>query len=583
MARVVKTEAISATSDKRRPLHGYHWLMIVLSLVISLAVAMPTLLSQPPLYLTSAEVTVDPARYGLFFSSSGCPNVEGRQAVLCLAPAYNQIVQQPAAEMLRHEFQRFGTRYVNLIPEDMLNGRIRLTAQALDPTQARDIANRGAHLVAQHIRAAAGRDLLRRLMGHQLYLMYQGQPAENDFDRQIREILAYRVFDITPELLATRPQLSAEDFDDIIRALEVRDDELSMWRRRADLSIQEKNHADLAQRTLRPILLNLQREHRRSETEPSAAFISAQATIPLQPVPQHLLLKSILVFLIGLAGGVLAVAVDRTINIIAKLRELWSYRELIGNLVARDLKARYKGSFLGYLWSLVNPLLMMAIFYVVFRVLLRTNITYFHIFLMAALLPWNFCAGAIMEGMGSIVNNAALVKKVYFPREILPLAAVLSNLINFLLALPVLFFVILLTGASLGWSALFLPVIIIMETIFLLGMALVLSSAAVFFRDTQHIMGVLMQLWFFLTPIFYALEDVVPRLAPYVRWFNPMASLVDFYRDILYGGVARDGALPTPGLPALDGVARTALTVLMILGIGVYIFHRSSGRFGEEL
>jgi len=204
---------------------------------------------------------------------------------------------------------------------------------------------------------------------------------------------------------------------------------------------------------------------------------------------------------------------------------------------------------------------------------------------MVALLPWNYFIGSVSEGMGSIIGNGNLVKKVYFPRELLPISSMLANLVNFMLSLPVLFVIMLITGAPFRPSLLLLlPVLIVIESIFILGLLLFLSSLSVFYRDTTHIMGILLQLWFFVTPIFYPLENIAsPIYAKLVRWLNPMASLIDFYRDILYGGLAKKPDLPTPGLPSLDGVARTALTALLMLGIGAYVFHHYSGRFGEEL
>jgi lipopolysaccharide transport system permease protein len=239
---------------------------------------------------------------------------------------------------------------------------------------------------------------------------------------------------------------------------------------------------------------------------------------------------------------------------------------------------------LGWFWSLLNPLLMLLLFYLVFGFLLGSDITHFHLFLMVALLPWNYFIGSVSEGMGSIIGNGNLVKKVYFPREILPISTMLANLVNFMLSLPVLFAIIVITGAPIRPTIMLLPVLVVIQSMFILGLVLFLSSLAVFYRDTTHIMGIILQLWFFVTPIFYPLENIAsPLYAKLVRWLNPMASLVDFYRDILYGGMAKLPDLPTPGLPSLDGVARTALTALLVLGIGAYVFHHYSGRFGEEL
>jgi ABC-type polysaccharide/polyol phosphate export permease len=173
---------------------------------------------------------------------------------------------------------------------------------------------------------------------------------------------------------------------------------------------------------------------------------------------------------------------------IRRLKELPSYRELIRNLIIRDLKVRYKNSVLGVLWSLLNPLLMTLVFTFVFTVMIPQRIDKFPVFFMCGFLPWSFFSSAVTDGTRSIVRNASLIKKVYFPREILPLVDVLSNLVNFLLALIVLFAMLLVFRVKLTPALLMLPFIILAQVMFLVGMALLLSTANVFYRDTQHIM-----------------------------------------------------------------------------------------------
>jgi lipopolysaccharide transport system permease protein len=273
-----------------------------------------------------------------------------------------------------------------------------------------------------------------------------------------------------------------------------------------------------------------------------------------------------------------------------RLAELFAYRHLVTNLVRRDLTVRYKNSLLGFMWSLVGPLLMIAVFYVVFSVLLKQEIRDYAVFLLVALLPWNWFAVSVAGGLRSITNNASLVTKVYFPREALPLSLVSSEMVNFLLALPVLFLVMYVTGNPLTIHALWLPVIIGIQLIFTLGLVLVLSTANVYYRDTGVIMEVVLLAWFFLTPVFYSLEpdpgaqsagglfgdDFPMRRLVYV--LNPMASLVANYRVILYG--SPNGP---PSAPALDFLFRTAVTAVVTLIIGYAVFARHAGRFAEEV
>ncbi|MBN1953477.1 MAG: ABC transporter permease [Anaerolineae bacterium] len=268
---------------------------------------------------------------------------------------------------------------------------------------------------------------------------------------------------------------------------------------------------------------------------------------------------------------------------IRRLEELWQYRELIRNLVLRDLKARYKNSFLGVAWSWLNPLMMMIVYTLFFTVFLRNDsIEHYPVFLLCGLLPWNFFHDSIMQATGSIVGNGHLIKKVYFPREALPIAVVLSNLVNFLLALPVFFVLAVVLGRPPNGWALLLPVIIFLQVIFSTGVAFFLATLNVFYRDTQIILGVVTLAWFFLTPVFYPIETV-PQEAHilgvaldarlWLRRLNPMASLIASYRDLLYRG----------GPTGFDFLLRTALTSLLVLVIGYLVFQRFSGRFGEEV
>jgi ABC-type polysaccharide/polyol phosphate export permease len=272
---------------------------------------------------------------------------------------------------------------------------------------------------------------------------------------------------------------------------------------------------------------------------------------------------------------------------LAHLTELVRFQDLIRNLVARDLKVRYKNSVLGILWSWLNPLFMMAVYTVVFTVMQPTRVgevpvEQFPAFILCALLPWNFFSSAVIQSVDSIIQNANLVKKVYFPREILPLAVVLSNLINFGISLLVLFPILLIFGVPLTWWMLYLPLIIFLQLCFITGIAFFLSTLNVFYRDTKVIMNVAIMAWFFVTPVFYPM-DVLPRsrevlgvtidIHRWTRILNPMASLVAAYRDVLYWG-RRIGT---------DFLARTAVTSVVILVIGYVIFSKYSRLFGEEV
>lgn len=268
----------------------------------------------------------------------------------------------------------------------------------------------------------------------------------------------------------------------------------------------------------------------------------------------------------------------------ARLRELFRYRDLVRNLVVSEVKTRYRNSVLGFVWSLLNPLAMMMVFTIVFGVL-RPNheVANLPIYLLCGLLPWNFFSASVTSGMNSVVGNGNLIKKVYFPREVLPVAAILAQLVNFLLALIVLFGALIVFRTNFSPWLWTLPLIILIQTCFSLGIGLVLSTLQVFYRDTQMIMDVVILAWFFLTPIFYT-PDQIPSTIYTIGGLefsaqrllyilNPMASLINVYRDLLYYGYRTD----------IDFFIRTALTAIVALGFGYWFFIRYSDRFGEEV
>lgn len=267
----------------------------------------------------------------------------------------------------------------------------------------------------------------------------------------------------------------------------------------------------------------------------------------------------------------------------ARARELWKYRALLRNLVVSELKGRYKNSVLGFVWSLLSPLAMVVVFTIVFGFLTpNVQIERYPLFLLAGLLPWNFFSASVLGSLHSVLGNSNLVKKVYFPRAVLPFATVFSQLINFLLAFIVLFVVLVIFGRNFSPWIWTLPLVILIQTVFSLGVALVLSTLNVFYRDTAMVMDVVMLAWFFLTPVFYSylmlpasvtVLGVTFSPARLLFIVNPMASLIQIYRDLLYWGYRTDP----------DFLIRTALTAILVFAFGWWFFHRYSDRFGEEL
>lgn len=260
--------------------------------------------------------------------------------------------------------------------------------------------------------------------------------------------------------------------------------------------------------------------------------------------------------------------------LIAQYREILRYREALRNMVARDLKVRYSRSALGVLWSLLSPLLMTLVYSIVFTFLVPMAVEAFPVFVLAGLLPWQFFSSTLGSTTGAITSNAHLINRVYFPREVLPIANLLSNATNFLLALAMLFGFIVLYRVELSWTLVWLPVLIIIQVALTLGLGLLLSAINVFFRDTQQIVDILMLAWFFLTPIIYPIEAVTQeRLQTVLQLVNPMAGLVVAYRHILYYG----------NVPDLGVVSFVAGVAVLLLLAGSLVFRRLSPQFAEEV
>ncbi len=271
------------------------------------------------------------------------------------------------------------------------------------------------------------------------------------------------------------------------------------------------------------------------------------------------------------------------------LRESIRYRSLLYNLTKTHLKVRYRNSVLGVLWSLLNPLLMMLVFSIIFGKLMpREDIRQYPVFFLIGLLPWQFFSGGLMSGTVSATNNSPMIKKIYFPRELLPTSAMLTNLVNFGLAFLVLVVFLYASGLGLTIHALWVPVILVTQMLLILGLGMFLSALNVFYRDVLMILDVLLLAMFFMTPIIYPLEwlgteqtimGITFEPAVVMRWLNPMASIIDGYRTVLWGTTTSAGPV------AMDPIylARTFVTCLIIFIFGYLFFGRLQHLFAEKL
>ena len=247
-------------------------------------------------------------------------------------------------------------------------------------------------------------------------------------------------------------------------------------------------------------------------------------------------------------------------------------RDLLFTLVARDMKLRYKRSILGIGWSLLTPLAQLAVYYLIFDVLLPLNIPNYPSFLFSGVLIWNWFQGSLFQATSAIVDNRELIKRPNFPVAILPAVTVTSHLIHFLLALPILFIFLVMGGSRLTGALLAFPLVVAIQFILTLSLAYFAATFYVTFRDTQYLLGVFLNLFFFLSPIFYKSSDLPARYQPLYR-INPMVHLIESYRSILLSGVLPDAA-------ALLNVTIPAIGVLFL---GYYVFRKASNHFVDEL
>jgi len=265
------------------------------------------------------------------------------------------------------------------------------------------------------------------------------------------------------------------------------------------------------------------------------------------------------------------------------LRELFAYRDVLVNLVKRELKVRYKNSVLGFLWSLLNPLLQILVLVIAIKYFMGQSEPSYSIMLVSAFLPWTFFAMVLQEGAGCVAQEVALVKKVYFPRALMPMATLTAGVIHFLLSLPVLVGMFAVVRVTVAWN--YVPlffVAVVIQICFMLGLILTLSALSVFYNDVRYILGSFTTMWFFLSPVLYdGIKRVIekphlPQIFKTIYMLNPMAPILMGYRSI----VPTYGVHQVPHYYAFLGIS-AGVAVLMIV-IGGVVFSRYQWAFAEH-
>lgn len=255
------------------------------------------------------------------------------------------------------------------------------------------------------------------------------------------------------------------------------------------------------------------------------------------------------------------------------LKELYTYRQMMFSLVKKDLRGRYKGSVLGFLWTFLNPLLQLGIYTLVFSTIMRSGIEKYYLFLFVALVPWLFFGTCLSAGASCIFAQQDMVKKIYFPREVLPLSFVTSQFINMLFSFIVIFIVVIISGVGVNFVALlYLPIIMVVEYILALGITMLTSALTVYFRDLEYILGIISMGWMYLTPIIYSVDEVPEELSPLLN-INPMTPITIAYRDILY----------YKQIPELGTLLHAFLLGIVVLIVGCFTFSKLKRHFAEEL
>ena len=247
---------------------------------------------------------------------------------------------------------------------------------------------------------------------------------------------------------------------------------------------------------------------------------------------------------------------------------------MVYNLVKREVRGRYKGSVLGFIWNFITPLMQILVYVLIFTIVFKPGIDNYAIYLISGIVIWNWFAESSTEGAGMFVGNSDLVKKIYFPRAILPISLVLSKMVNFLIMLVIFFIIIVSTGFGISLEMLlYLPIAIVISLFFIIGISLLLSSLNVYLRDIQYIVTVVLMLWFWITPIMYTVKNIDDVLINTILRYNPMTYFVELFQDIFYWKTA----------PDVSTVLICLLLSVVSVAVGSFVFKRLEKNFAEVL
>lgn len=261
-------------------------------------------------------------------------------------------------------------------------------------------------------------------------------------------------------------------------------------------------------------------------------------------------------------------------SVLGMFGELSDYRSMISNLVRREIRGRYKGSVLGFLWNFITPLIQIVVYLIVFTVIFDPDLDNYAIYLISGMVIWIWFSESMSEGSGTIVANADMLKKIYFPHVVLPLSTVLSKMVNFLIMVAMFFVILAATGYGVSvYALLFLPVAIGIAFVFISGLTFMLSALNAYLRDVQYIVSVLLMAWIWITPIMYEMKTFGNAFVDTILSLNPMTYFVEMFHDIFYWGV----------VPGIDTVLMCCALAAALLAVGIAVFRYLEKDFAEVL
>jgi len=253
-------------------------------------------------------------------------------------------------------------------------------------------------------------------------------------------------------------------------------------------------------------------------------------------------------------------------------KNLFQYRELLKSNVKKEIRGKYKGSFLGVLWSFLNPLLLVFVYFLVFSYVLKSEQENYLIYLIVGVIPWNFFTTVITQGCNCVWTSGSIIKKVYFPREILPISVVGAGLINFLISCVIILVFVIFGGVGLSWNILWVFPIAILQAIFSLGILFILSAINVYVRDIEYLVAFIVNLLFYGTPIIYDVS-LFPEKIAFLLKLNPMAKFIESYRNIFLYQTR----------PEYSALLYVFVIGIILIIVGYWIFRKLEKGFAEEL